>query len=157
MSGKLQHEIRKSKPFDSVEQEAALNILRTAELMLSSVEPVLKAAGISGTQYNVLRILRGHGGDGLACGEISEQMINREPDMTRLLDRLEKSALITRQRQQHDRRVVRSCITEKALQLLAQLDEPVIAAHRRQLGHMNENKLRELVTLLEEARTVPLS
>jgi len=124
----------------------------TGDLLARRLEPVLKAAEISPTQYNVLRILRG-AGDALACGEIADRMITREPDMTRLLDRLEKRRLITRARQQADRRVVATRITPKGLELLESLDAPVIQMHKRQLGHLGQAKLRQLIELLEEARS----
>jgi len=152
MSGKLQHEIKKSHPFDSLEQEAALNLRRTTDALAAFEADVFRPTELSPTQYNVLRILRG-AGEPLACGEIAARMITREPDMTRLLDRLEKRRLITRARQQADRRVVATRITPKGLELLADLDAPVIQMHKRQLGHLGQAKLRQLIELLEEARS----
>lgn len=158
MAAKLQHEIHRKKPFEHVEVEAALSLFRTADLLGRWTEPVLKEAGLSGTQYNVLRILRGHRddcSDGMACGEISEQMISREPDMTRLLDRLEARGLIVRQRSLSDRRVVRSQITEKGVAILRDLDEPMLQAHKKQFAHVGETKLRQLIELLEDIRNGP--
>lgn len=160
MSSKLQKELRKEKPFDSLEQEAYLNVIRTADVLLRDTSEVLKPAGLSTVQYNVLRILRGMkctGGPitGLACREVAERMITRDPDMTRLLDRLEKRGLITRAREERDRRVVRTCITKAGLDLLASLDDAVLESHRRQLNHLGIKRLRELITLLEEARALP--
>lgn len=156
MTARLQREIQKKQPFHSLEQEAALNVARTADALLRPVEEVLKPAGLSATQYNVLRILRGAGGDGLACREIGDRMISRDPDMTRLLDRLEARGLITRARETRDRRVIRTRITDAGLELLRGLDEPILAAHRGQLGHLGQAKLKQLIELLEEARATPV-
>src|SRR4051812_11414592 len=153
MSSKLANEIRKRGPFASLEEEVLLNLFRTADAMARQLEPVLKPAGLSATQYNALRILRGAGDDGLACREVGERMITREPDMTRLLDRLEKRSLISRRRQTDDRRVVKARITAEGLALLATLDEPLRAAHRAQFAHMGKDKLEMLLKLLEETRT----
>ena len=157
MSGKLQHELGKKRPFDSVEQEAYLNVIRTADVLVRDTAEVMKPAGLSPTQYNVLRILRGMactGGPatGLACREIADRMLTRDPDMTRLLDRMEKRGLISRCREERDRRVVRTCITEAGLKLLESLEEAVHESHRRQLGHLGAEKLNQLISLLEEAR-----
>lgn len=115
---------------------------------------MLKTEDLSSTQYNVLRILRGVP-DGLPCGEIANRMITRDPDITRLLDRLEKRSLVSRCRETEDRRTVLTRITPEGLKLLARLDEPVVAAHRRQLGHLGRERLRALRELLEAARGVP--
>jgi DNA-binding MarR family transcriptional regulator len=160
MSGKLQQEILKERPFDALEQEAYLNVIRTADVLLRDTAEVLKPAGLSTVQYNVLRILRGMkctGGPstGLACREVAERMITRDPDMTRLLDRLEKRGLISRSREEKDRRVVRTCITEAGLELLASLDDAVLASHRKQLRHLGDDRLRQLIELLEDARLLP--
>ena len=152
MSGRLQRETRQQHPFDSLEQEAALNVQKTADALVAMASDTLKPAALSITQYNVLRILRG-AGESLACGEIAQRMITREPDMTRLLDRLEKRGLIARSRSDTDRRVVRTSITPHGVQLISGLDQPIIELHKRQLGHLGESKLRQLIELLEEART----
>ena len=104
---KLKDEIQKTEPFAVLEQEAFLNLVRTADALSRRFEEVSKGTGLSATQYNVLRILRGAGTDGLPCGQVIERMITRDPDMTRLLDRLEKRDLIARSRDTCDRRVVR--------------------------------------------------
>src|SRR5439155_25594712 len=113
---------------------------------------VLRDSNLSTTQYNVLRILRGAGGDGLACGEVADRMISRDPDMTRLLDRMEKRGLIARTRGKDDRRIVRARITPAGLKLLAGLDDVIVTAHREQLGHLGAEKLKKFIALLEEAR-----
>src|SRR5688500_17638952 len=145
-------DIKKTKPFDALEQEAMLNLARTWDVLSGEMAAaVFKPARLSAAQYNVLRILRG-AGEQLACGEIAGRMIARDPDMTRLLDRLEKRKLVSRCRQQTDRRVVAVRITDAGLELLAELDPQVMAAHRKQLGHMNEQELKQLIALLEKAR-----
>src|SRR5688500_17606799 len=165
MSGKLQTEVKKVNPFESVEQEVYLNILKTADVLLTEAVELFKPYGLSPTQYNALRILRGAGAGccvgghvdpdagGLSCREIGERMITRDPDLTRLLDRLESRGLVTRVREKKDRRMVPSRMTEAGLQLLKQLEEPVLELHRKQLGHLGERKLSELLELLEAVRT----
>ena len=113
---------------------------------------VLKTEEVSATQYNVLRILRG-APEGLPCGEIANRMITRDPDVTRLLDRLEKRGLISRRREAKDRRTVMARITPEGLELLGRLDEPVQGTHRKQLGHLGRSRLRVLAELLREARS----
>lgn len=133
------------------EEAAFLDLLRTADVLSRRLIPVLKAEDLSATQYNVLRILRG-AAEGLACGEIASRMITRDPDVTRLLDRLEKRGLISRCRETKDRRTVMARITPEGLKLLARLDEPVQAAHRKQLGHLGRERLRTLTEVLRVAR-----
>jgi DNA-binding MarR family transcriptional regulator len=147
----LGREIKKTKPFDSLEQEAFLNLARTWDVLNRESATFLKTAGITASQYNVLRILRG-AGEALACGEIAERMIARDPDITRLLDRMEKAGLVSRCREQADRRVVCTRITDSGRTLLAKLDPQVLAAHRKQLGHMRPAELKKLIELLEAAR-----
>jgi len=152
MVGRLQQEIQQTKPFASVEQEVFLNLQRTAEVLLQGLVERLKPAGLSPSQYNVLRILRGAGREGLACRQVSERMVTRDPDMTRLLDRLEERGLVSRSRQPGDRRVVKTRITAAGQRLLKQLDQPIAALHEQQLGHLKDKHLRDLVDLLERAR-----
>jgi DNA-binding MarR family transcriptional regulator len=135
----------------SPEEAAFLDLLRTADRLSRGLAGVLKAESLSPTQYNVLRILRG-APEGLSCGEIGDRMITRDPDITRLLDRLEKRRLISRAREARDRRTVLTRITPAGLALLARLDEPVRQAHRRQLGHLGPARLRALARLLRAAR-----
>ena len=151
MTNRLQKEIKKSKPFESAEQEAHLNLIRTAQVLQEPWDRLMKPLNLSGTQYNVLRILRG-AGEPLPCGQIGERMVTRDPDITRLLDRLEKRGLITRERTATDRRVVLAAITPEGLKLLKQLDQPVMDLHVKQLGHMGKEKLKALIDLLETAR-----
>ena len=133
------------------EEQAFLELLRTTDQLARRLVAVLKDEGLSSNQYNVLRILRG-APDGLACGEIGDRMITRDPDITRLLDRLERSKLIARWREERDRRVVVARITPEGLKLLARVDAPMQAAHRQQLGHMGPKRLKALVQLLQAAR-----
>jgi DNA-binding MarR family transcriptional regulator len=152
MSGSLAKEIGKTGPFESLEQEVLLNCIRTADFLMWEMVQVLKPSGLSPTQYNVLRILRGVGAAGLACQEIAARMIARDPDLTRLLDRLEKRGLVERQRQSDDRRVVRTTITPAGLAIVAELDAPINAGHHRVLGHLGPTRLKVFLELLEAAR-----
>src|SRR5574341_1874048 len=121
MTGRIRREIGQRKPFRRMEDEAFLNLQRTADALLQGVAAALKPVGLSPTQYNVLRILRGSGSGGLACREIAERMITRDPDVTRLLDRLEERRLVVRTREREDRRVITTRITEEGLRLLEDL------------------------------------
>jgi DNA-binding MarR family transcriptional regulator len=152
MNRDLRSEIRQTRPFGSLEQEAALNLRRTADLMDQQVTDLLRGASLTPTQYNVLRILRGAGASGLAAGEIGERMLTRGCDITRLLDRLETQGLLQRSRGKEDRRVVTVTITQGGLDLLAELDSPMAVLHVRQLHHLGPAKLRQLIELLGEAR-----
>jgi DNA-binding MarR family transcriptional regulator len=134
------------------EEQAYLDLLRTTDLLSRGPAQVIKAEDLSATQYNVLRILRG-APEGLACGEIGNRMITRDPDITRLLDRLEKRGLISRARDTKDRRMVLTHITPDGLKLLARLDQPVQEAHRRQLGHLGRERFRQLAELLSACRS----
>jgi DNA-binding MarR family transcriptional regulator len=155
MGSKLAKEIKQTRPFRSVQQQVLLNVMRTADAFTSRVSELLKPYGLSPTQYNVLRILRGAAEGGLACGEVGERMVTRDPDVTRLLDRLEKRGLIVRSRQTSDRRVVKARITAEGLELLKELDTPVHRFDDKLLGHMSQADLKRLDELLEEARDVP--
>ncbi len=133
------------------EEEVFVELMRTADLLARAPSQLLKEHDLSSNQYNVLRILRG-APDGLLCGEIASRMISRDPDITRLLDRLEKRELIGRCRENPDRRRVFVRITPAGLALLACLHKPVCDMHRRQLGHLSQNQLRQLSRLLLAAR-----
>jgi DNA-binding MarR family transcriptional regulator len=136
----------------SPEEAAYLDLLRTADVLTRGAIGVLKAEELSTTQYNVLRILRGSP-QGLTCGEIASRMITRDPDVTRLLDRMEKRGLISRSRESRDRRLVLARITPAGLKLVNRLDEPVQKIHRKQLGHMGKDRLQALAELLAAARS----
>jgi DNA-binding MarR family transcriptional regulator len=153
MTRSLQDEIKQTRPFGSLEEEVLLGLARTADAVQRGFAGLFKDAGLSTTQYNVLRILRGAGAPGLSCGEIAERMVTRDPDLTRLLDRLEARHLATRARDGEDRRVVTTRITQAGLDLLDEFAGPLDAEQRRLLGHMGEQRLRALADLLDEARS----
>jgi DNA-binding MarR family transcriptional regulator len=141
-----------SSPTLTLEHRTFVALLRAADSLGQEVEQLLKAAGLTGAQFNVLRILRGAEPEGLPCRGIGDRMISHDPDMTRLLDRLEKRSLITRVRQTDDRRVIKARITPQALSLLKTLDQPVRELHQRQFRHMPFARLKTLSHLLEEVR-----
>lgn len=151
----LQQEIRKKRPFDQPEEEAALNLFRTVDAVQAPIERLFAEYGLSDSQYNVLRILRGHGGEGVPCSEIGEQMISRMPDVTRLVDRLEQSKLVERARTASDRRVVLVRLTDAGRTLLSDLDEPVRQLQVELLGHLTRAELTELTRLLVKVRHPP--
>src|SRR5437660_6217923 len=134
------------------EEAAFLDLLRTTDLLSRGPAQVLRSEDLSATQYNVLRILRG-APEGLTCGEVANRMLTRDPDITRLLDRLEKRGLTSRCREVKDRRMVLTRITPEGLALLARLDRPVQEAHRAQLGHLGREQLRILSELLSACRS----
>jgi DNA-binding MarR family transcriptional regulator len=152
MNESLQVEIKQRKPFSSLEEAAYLNVLRTASVLSEDVSEALKSRGLTPTQYNVLRILRGAGAVGLACGEVGERMVTRDSDITRLVDRMEKMGLVARERSTEDRRVVTTRITPEGMRLVNELDTPILELHQRQLQHMKPAELDTLVSLLEKAR-----
>lgn len=135
-----------------LEAQVFVNLLRAADALTRGAEGLLKPYNLSATQYNILRILRGAGPEGLACREVGARLISRDPDITRLFDRMETRGLIVRAREADDRRVVRTRITDEGLRLLAELDRPVRDLHRRQLGQLPEKELRRLMDLLERIR-----
>ncbi len=144
---------RKPRPPQThLEEQVFVNVMRTADALARGGEALLKPTGLSATQYNVLRILRGAGTQGLACREVGCRMISRDPDITRLLDRMESRGLIARAREEQDRRVVKTRITPEGLRVLAELDAPVQELHRRQLHHLPAKELRQLSRLLERVR-----
>jgi DNA-binding MarR family transcriptional regulator len=153
MTGKLEREIKQKRPFSSVQEEVVLAMMRTADQLATPLLDVLRDAELSLSQYNVLRILRGaDSGEGLACGDISERMVRRDPDLTRLLDRLESRGLVERARGTTDRRVVLARITPAGRHLVESLDDPIRKTMKKSLAHMTEERVRQLVELLEEAR-----
>jgi DNA-binding MarR family transcriptional regulator len=135
----------------SHEETVFLDLLRSCDLLSRRPAQLFKKEDLSATQYNVLRILRGSP-EGLPCGEIAVRMITRDPDVTRLLDRMEKRGLISRSRDNKDRRTVIGRITPEGLKLLARLDEPIQEIHRKQLGHFGKHRLLALTELLSIAR-----
>jgi len=136
----------------SVEEQVFVAVLKAADHLGQQAEQMLKSHGLTGTQYNVLRILRGAGPEGLPCKSVGDRMISHDPDMTRLLDRMEKRGLISRERQKDDRRVVKTRVTPQGLEILKKLDTPVRAMHKEQFAHISAGKLKQLAELLEEIR-----
>jgi DNA-binding MarR family transcriptional regulator len=152
MNSTLQDEISQRRPFHSLQEEAYLNILRTASQLTDAFELLLKPTGITLVQYNVLRILRGSEPDGLCRNELRDRMLNRMPDVTRLLDRMEESGLVSRSREEADRRQVRTQLTPRARRIVDELDAKVYAQHQKQLGHLSEEQLHAIIDLMTAAR-----
>jgi DNA-binding MarR family transcriptional regulator len=152
MGSKLQEEIKQTRPFANPEEEALLNIRRTSDRLQHHSQQLFKPHGITPTQYNVLRILRGAGDNGLRCSEVGERLVSSDPDITRLLDRLQKQKLIRRKRDAKDRRVIYTTITAEGLRLLKEMDPLVSDAIKQLLKHMSREKITTLVALLEEVR-----
>jgi DNA-binding MarR family transcriptional regulator len=155
VANKLKDEIRQNKPFSGPQQEALLNLRRTAGYIEHSAQQIFRQKGLTESQYNVLRILRGAGDEGLRCSEIGERMITPDPDVTRLIARLERRRLVARKRDNHDRRVVHIRISSAGSELLTELDPDVEKSAVALLGHLSAEKLSALIDLLEEVRHVP--
>lgn len=152
MTKDLRTDLKQNAPFGSLQQEVFLNLMRTSAELEHDLTERLKPFGLTLTQYNALRILRGAGPDGLCRNEIRDRMIRPLPDATRLLDRLAEMGLVERGRESDDRRFVTTRITKRGLDLLARMDQPVAAMHATQLGHLSRADLRELANLLTQAR-----
>lgn len=133
-----------------LEDQTFIALQKAADSLGQQAEQLLKANGLTGAQYNVLRILRGAEPEGLGCSSIGERMISHDPDMTRLLDRMEKRSLITRKRQSDDRRVVKTRITTEGLSVLKKLDQPIRELHKRQFRDMSATQLKGLVDTLDQ-------
>jgi DNA-binding MarR family transcriptional regulator len=127
-------------------------LLQAADALGTEADQLIRSRGLTAAQYNVLRILRGAEPDGLACRGIGDRMISRDPDITRLLDRMEKRSLISRERQTEDRRVIKTRITKAGLDLLKTLDQPVGELHLRQFHHIPAARLKTLLELLEQVQ-----
>jgi MarR family transcriptional regulator, 2-MHQ and catechol-resistance regulon repressor len=148
---RLQQELKKKQPFKSLEQEAMLNILRTSDQFQNRIGRLFREYGLTSSQYNILRILRGEGRP-MPCLEIANRMIQVVPAITGLIDRLEQAGMVRRQRSESDRRVIKIEITPKALATLAELDAPEMELQKQLLGHLTRTELAELSRLLEKAR-----
>jgi DNA-binding MarR family transcriptional regulator len=148
----LRHEIAQAGPFSSIEEEAVLNLMRTTDCLQRAFQHRIRDWGVTSTQYNVLRILRGAEPHGLTCSAIGDRMITAEPDITRLLGRMKRLKLIKQQRDKNDRRVVWTQISAAGLDLLGKMDSAVTRAPKDLLGHLDRKDLAELTRLLELAR-----
>lgn len=159
MTPSMQNELKQKKPFDHPEEELYLSLVRTTDLLGRAPAALLKAHDLSSAQYNVLRILRGAEPQGLPCGEIGSRMVTRDPDITRLLDRMEARQWVTRERATSDRRVITARITPIGLELLKQLDGPMIDQHLKQLGFLDRQQieifLRSLETIRQHLNAMP--
>jgi DNA-binding MarR family transcriptional regulator len=152
MASKLQEEIKRTRPFANIEEEALLSIRRTSERLQHHTVQIFKPHGITPTQYNVLRILREAGDNGLRCSEIGERLVSSDPDITRLLGRLQKQKLIKRKRDPKDKRVIYATITAEGQRLLREMDPLINEGLKNTLKDMSREKLTTLVSLLEEVR-----
>jgi DNA-binding MarR family transcriptional regulator len=152
LANRILEELRQTRPFENRQQEAALNILRTADALKRGLDLLLKRHGITSAQYNVLRILRGAGERGLHCGGIAERMITAEPDVTRLLTRMERLGLLVRRRDGSDRRVVTAFATQRGLQVLDEVQGPLRGLLHRQFALLNGDETVGLISALEKVR-----
>ena len=152
MAHRILEEIRQTRPFATQQEEAALNIVRTADALKRGGELLFRRHGITSAQYNVLRILRGAGDRGLHCSAIAERMITAEPDITRLLMRMERLGLLMRQRDSADRRMVTAIATERGLQLLVELEAPLRKLQERQFALLSQDEIDALIDGLEKVR-----
>jgi DNA-binding MarR family transcriptional regulator len=150
-AGKLQHELKKKRPFESPGEEAALSVVRTSDQLQIRFARLLREYGLTPSQYNVLRILRGEGKP-LAILEIAGRTIAVVPGITGLIDRLEQAGFVNRIRCEKDRRVIHVALTDQGARTVADLDEPLAALHRRLLGHLSLGDLKQLIRLLEKVR-----
>jgi DNA-binding MarR family transcriptional regulator len=148
----LKTEIAQNAPFSSLEEEAILNLIRTSDCLNRAFQHKTRGWGMTSTQYNVLRILRGAEPEGLACAAIGARMITAEPDITRLLSRLKSLKLVRQHRDRHDRRVLWTRITESGLELLRKMDPVIERLPKELVGQMSQEQLTGLIRLLELAR-----
>jgi DNA-binding MarR family transcriptional regulator len=155
VAGKIQQELQQKKPFRHVAEEAALNVLRTSDLVMQAELDLLKPYNLSATQYNVLRILRGAGDEGICCKAIGDRLITRDPDVTRLIDRLEKRGILARTRAKEDRRYVTVHLTKAGMDLVNELDEPIQKLNQKIMRNLNARDLHTLIGLLEQVRRNP--
>ena len=152
MSPSLQSELKQRKPFTSPEHEAVVSLARTAAILEHQLAEALKPHGLTPTQYNALRILRGAEPNGLCRNEVRDRLVTRMPDVTRLLDRMEEAGLVARVRSTTDRRLVNTRLTPRGREVVDSLDDPVAEEHRRRLGHLSDEQLQTLIALLSVAR-----
>lgn len=148
----LAKEIGKKTPFAVPAEEAFLNILRTCSVLSAQANRVLREKGLAEPSYNILRILRGAGSEGRCGYEIAQHLVAQVPDMTRLIDRLEKLGLLERRRIDQDRRLVRCFITKDGLKLLKEIDEPLIELHRSQFAKLTRLQIEQINELMVKVR-----
>ena len=146
----LPKELKQTKPLSSLEEAAYLWLMTTTEKLKAETAEVFKQKDLTASQYNVLRILRGAGAEGMCGREIGDRMITKDSDITRMLDRLESRGLIRRERQTDDRRFVLAFISDQGLATLAELDKPIVEWHKRRLGHLSESELKKMIGLLKK-------
>jgi len=152
MAESLQKQLKKKHPFEVPQEEVNLNIQRTYGVLMGPIGKLLKDHKLSAPLYNILRILRGVGGYGLPCSQIGERMVTREPDVTRLVDKLVQAGWVKRERSEEDRRVVSVSLTASGKKLVGKLDEPMMELHRQTLGHLTKAEVKEFNRLLVKAR-----
>ena len=148
---KLQQELKKKRPFESPREEALLSVVRTSDQLQIRSARLLREHGLTPSQYNILRILRGEGKP-LPILEIASRTITVVPGITGLIDRLERAGFVNRLRCEKDRRIIYVALTDQGMTTLAALDEPLVALHRKLMGHMSQGELKELIRLLEKVR-----
>ena len=148
----LREELQQNKPFTSLQEEAMLNIVRTSAVLMDRVEQMLRPYGITATQYNVLRILRGSEPDGLCRNDLRDRMLTRMPDVTRLLDRMEEAGLVERERGSEDRRLVTTRITKKAAELLSTLDGMVVTLQQQPFAGVSDEQIQSMIDVLTTIR-----
>ncbi len=151
-AGTLRDELGQTKPFESAATEAYLNLVRTHGYLAQAPDRLFRDHKLTATTYNILRILRGAGPEGLRCSDVTARLVTRVPDLTRLVDRLAKMGLVSREVPESDRRSVLLKLTEQGLATLAELDRPTAEIHERQLNHMTREELAQLSALLVKAR-----
>ena len=152
MSASIREAIQQQKPFDSLQTEVMLTLMRTTDLLVERSHRPICGAGLTSSQYNVLRILRGAGEAGLQTYQVAERLVTRAPNITRLVDKLETKGFINRRRSDQDRRVVQLRITDAGIALLAELDDPVASATKEALLGLGEPELKELCQSLNRLR-----
>jgi DNA-binding MarR family transcriptional regulator len=148
---KLQHELKKKRPFDSPLEEAALSLVRTSDQLQLQCARLFRQHGLTPSQYNILRILRGEGKP-LPILEIASRTVTVVPGITGLIDRLEQAGMVNRLRCEKDRRVIYVALTDQGMATVAAMDQPVVDLHHELLGHLSRAEVRELIELLEKVR-----
>lgn len=148
---KLQHELKKKRPFESPEEEVTLSAVRTSDQLQIRFARLFREYGLTPSQYNVLRILRGERKP-LPILEIASRTVTVVPGITGLIDRLERAGFVNRLRCEKDRRIIYVALTDQAIKTLADLDEPLLTLHRKLLGHLSQAELKDLIRLLEKVR-----